>query len=69
LQSAGLDAVAARLGTSPRQVALAWLLQHSSTILLIPDTSSVMPLRENIATAGLGLPADAIEELDRIGAG
>jgi pyridoxine 4-dehydrogenase len=68
LQSAVLDAVAARLGASPRQVALAWLLQHSPTILLIPGTSSVAHLRENIAAAEIELPADAVEELDRIGA-
>jgi pyridoxine 4-dehydrogenase len=68
LQSAVLDGVAARLGASPRQVALAWLLQHSPTILLIPGTSSVAHLRENIAAAYLELPADAVEELDRIGA-
>lgn len=67
LQSAGLDTVAARLGASPRQVALAWLLQHSPTILLIPGTSSVAHLRENIAAANIELPADAVKELDRIG--
>jgi pyridoxine 4-dehydrogenase len=68
LQSAVLDAVAARLGASPWQVALAWLLQHSATILLIPGTSSVAHLRENIAAANIKLPADAVDELDRIGA-
>jgi len=68
LQSAVLDAVAARLGASPRQVALAWLLQHSATILLIPGTSSVAHLRENIAATNIKLPADAVDELDRIGA-
>jgi len=68
LQSAVLDAVASRLGASPRQVALAWLLQHSPTILLIPGTSSVGHLRENIAAAASGLPPDAIEEIDKIGA-
>jgi pyridoxine 4-dehydrogenase len=68
LQSAVLDRVAARLGASSRQVALAWLLQHSPTILLIPGTSSVSHLRENIAAADLELPADAVEELDTIGA-
>jgi pyridoxine 4-dehydrogenase len=67
LQSAGLDTVAARLGASPRQVALAWLLQHSPTILLIPGTSSVAHLRENIAAANIELPADAVKELNRIG--
>jgi pyridoxine 4-dehydrogenase len=68
LQSAALDAVAARLGASPRQVALAWLLQHSPRILLIPGTSSVGHLRANIAAAAVRLPPDAVEELDRIGA-
>jgi pyridoxine 4-dehydrogenase len=68
LQSTVLDGVAARLGASPRQVALAWLLQHSPTILLIPGTSSVSHLRENIAAADIELPADAVEQLDRIGA-
>jgi pyridoxine 4-dehydrogenase len=68
LQSAVLDAVASRLGAAPRQVALAWLLQHSPTILLIPGTSSVGHLRENIAAAAIKLPPDAIEELDRVGA-
>jgi pyridoxine 4-dehydrogenase len=67
LQSAVLDAVAARLGASPRQVALAWLLQHSPTILLIPGTSSLAHLRENIAAANIELPADAAKGLDRIG--
>jgi aryl-alcohol dehydrogenase-like predicted oxidoreductase len=51
----------------PRQVALAWLLQHSPTILLIPGTSSLAHLRENIAAANIELPADAAKELDRIG--
>jgi len=67
LQSAVLDAVAARLGASPRQLALAWLLQHSPTILLIPGTSSVVHLRENIAAADIKLPVDAVGELDKIG--
>ncbi|MFI6233634.1 oxidoreductase [Micromonospora sp. NPDC050784] len=64
LQSDTLDSVAARLGASPQQVALAWLLQRSPTIVLIPGTSSVAHLRENMAAADLKLPADAIEELD-----
>jgi len=68
LQSAVLDAVAARLGASPRQVALAWLLQHSARLLLIPGTSSVAHLRENIAATNIKLAADAVDELDRIGA-
>lgn len=68
LQSDELDAVAARLGATPMAVALAWLLQRSPNILLIPGTSSVEHLRENVAGAGLELPADALAELDRIGA-
>jgi pyridoxine 4-dehydrogenase len=67
LQSGVLDGVAARLETSPQQVALAWLLQRSSTIVLIPGTSSVAHLRENVSAASLHLPAEAIEELDAIG--
>ena len=69
LQSDVLDRVAARLETSAQQVALAWLLQRSSTIVLIPGTSSVAHLRENVSAASLQLPAEAIEELDAIGAG
>ncbi|MFY9929920.1 MAG: oxidoreductase [Streptosporangiaceae bacterium] len=67
LQSGELDRVADRLGTSAQQVALAWLLQHSPTIVLIPGTSTLAHLRENIAAADLDLPADAIAELDAIG--
>ncbi|WP_444949770.1 oxidoreductase [Micromonospora ureilytica] len=67
LQSDTLDGVAARLGASPQQVALAWLLQRSPTTVLIPGTSSVAHLRENMAAADLKLPADANEELDAIG--
>jgi pyridoxine 4-dehydrogenase len=66
LQSSALDAVAARLGTTPQQVAQAWLLQRSPNLLLIPGTSSVAHLRENLAAADLALPADAIAELDGI---
>ncbi len=61
-----LDRVAARLSASPQQVALAWLLQRSSTMTVIPGTSSVAHLRENVAAADLVLPADAIAELDAI---
>jgi pyridoxine 4-dehydrogenase len=68
LQSEALDRVAARLEASPQQVALAWLLQRSPTIVLIPGTSSVAHLRENVAAASLELPPDAIEELNTIGA-
>lgn len=66
LQSGVLDAVAARLGATPMQVAQAWLLQRSPNLLLIPGTSSVAHLRENLAVADLELPADAITELDAI---
>src|SRR4249919_827006 len=67
LQSATLDGVAARLGASPQQVALAWLLRRSPTMVLIPGTSSLAHLRENIASASLVLPPEAIAELDAIG--
>ncbi|MFF0105508.1 oxidoreductase [Streptomyces hirsutus] len=67
LQSQTLTDVAARLGASRQQVALAWLLQRSPSMVLIPGTSSVDHLRENIAAAELTLPADAVTELDAIG--
>jgi aryl-alcohol dehydrogenase-like predicted oxidoreductase len=67
LQSQTLTDVAARLDASPQQVALAWLLQRSATIALIPGTSSRAHLRQNIAAADLTLPADAVAELDTIG--
>jgi len=67
LQSDTLTAVAARLDASPQQVALAWLLQRSATVALIPGTSSRAHLRENVAAANLALPADAVAELDAIG--
>jgi len=67
LQSAALDRVAGRLGATPHQVALAWLLQRSPTMVLIPGTSSVAHLRENVAAAGLVLPPDALAELDAVG--
>ncbi|MGS2648767.1 oxidoreductase [Streptosporangium sp. LJ11] len=67
LQSGVLDRVATRLGATPLQVALAWLLHRSPTVLLIPGTSSVAHLRENVAAAGIELPADALKELDTIG--
>jgi pyridoxine 4-dehydrogenase len=66
LQSDTLHAVAGRLGATPMAVALAWLLRRSPNILLIPGTSSVDHLRENVASAGLQLPADAAAELDAI---
>jgi pyridoxine 4-dehydrogenase len=67
LQSGRLDAVAARLGATPMQVALAWLLHRSPTILLIPGTSSLEHLRENLAAADVKIPDDALAELDVIG--
>jgi pyridoxine 4-dehydrogenase len=67
LQSDALEAVAKRLDATPMAVALAWLLQRSPNILLIPGTSSVAHLRENVTGAGLELPADALAELDAIG--
>ena len=66
LQSSSLDAVAARLGATPMQVAIAWLLRRSPNILLIPGTSSVAHLRENLAAAALALPDDAIKEPDHV---
>ncbi|MEZ3177190.1 aldo/keto reductase family oxidoreductase [Streptomyces pimonensis] len=67
LQSSALSAVAARLGARPMSVALAWLLHRSPNILLIPGTSSVAHLRENITGAGLALSGEDLAELDRIG--
>jgi aryl-alcohol dehydrogenase-like predicted oxidoreductase len=67
LQSEALSGVAARLGAAPMSVALAWLLQRSPNILLIPGTSSTAHLRENIAGAGLALSDEDVAELDRIG--
>jgi len=69
LQSGALQAVADRLGATPMAVALAWLLRRSPNILLIPGTSSVAHLRENVASAALALPADAAADLDVIGRG
>jgi aryl-alcohol dehydrogenase-like predicted oxidoreductase len=63
LQSSTLSEVAARLGATPRQVALAWLLRRAPNVLLIPGTSSVAHLRENVAAAALDLPDDALAEL------
>lgn len=65
LQSSELSEVAQRLGATPMQVALAWLLRRSPNILLIPGTSSIAHLRENLAVASLKLPADAITALAR----
>lgn len=69
LQSSALDEVAASLGAKPMQVAQAWLLQRSPNILLIPGTSSVAHLHENLAAASLVLPDDAVQKLNAIGAG
>jgi aryl-alcohol dehydrogenase-like predicted oxidoreductase len=67
LQSSALSAVATRLHAAPLSVALAWLLQRSPNILLIPGTSSVAHLRENVAGAGLSLSVEDLAELDNIG--
>lgn len=67
LQSSKLDAVAASLQATPMQVALAWLLRHSPNILLIPGTSSVKHLHENLKAATLQLPDEIIANLDSIG--
>jgi pyridoxine 4-dehydrogenase len=66
LQSATLTAVAGRLEATPMQVALAWLLHRSPSILLIPGTSSVAHLRENLAAARLKLPPQALTDLNGI---
>lgn len=66
LQSSTLESVAARLGTTPMAVALAWLLQRSPSILLIPGTSSVSHLRENVTGAGLTIPEDELSELNSV---
>jgi len=68
LQSGVLDTVAASLHATPMQMALAWLLQRSPNVLLIPGTSSVQHLCENLAAAELTLPADALARLDAIAA-
>ena len=67
LQSSRLNEVAASLHATPTQVALAWLLQRSPNILLIPGTSSVQHLRENLAAATLELPDEALATLDGVG--
>jgi pyridoxine 4-dehydrogenase len=66
LQSSALESVASRLGASPLAVALAWLLQRSPNILLIPGTSSVAHLRENVSAAALTLPERELAELDSV---
>jgi pyridoxine 4-dehydrogenase len=67
LQSSVLDAAAASVAATPMQVALAWLLQRAPNILLIPGTSSVKHLRENLSSAALPLPPEIIADLDTIG--
>ena len=68
LQSSVLSDVARRLGATPMQVALAWLLHRAPNVLLIPGTSSIAHLRENLAAAELQLPNDALTALDGIAA-
>jgi len=69
LQSSELDAVAVSMGATPMQVALAWLLHRASNILLIPGTSSVKHLRENLQAAALQVPPETIAKLDSIAGG
>ena len=69
LQSSALSEVATQVGATPMQVVLAWLLQRSPNLLLIPGTSSVEHLRQNLAAAELQLPAEAVARLDTIAAG
>jgi aryl-alcohol dehydrogenase-like predicted oxidoreductase len=68
LQSSTLSDVAVRLGATPMQVALAWLLRRSPNILLIPGTSSVTHLTENLAAGDIVLPDDVVRELDGVAA-
>jgi pyridoxine 4-dehydrogenase len=67
LQSTTLSDVAARLGATPMQVALAWLLHRSPNILVIPGTSSIEHLRENLRSSKLQIPPEVIADLDAIG--
>jgi aryl-alcohol dehydrogenase-like predicted oxidoreductase len=67
LQSGTLNEVAARLGATPMQAALAWLLRRAENVLLIPGTSSVGHLRENLAAAELVIPEEEMGELGSIG--
>jgi aryl-alcohol dehydrogenase-like predicted oxidoreductase len=67
LQSSALSEVATALGATPMQVALAWLLQRAPNILLIPGTSSVAHLRENLAAAQIELTPDVVAKLDEVG--
>ena len=68
LQSSHLDAAAASLGATVRQVALAWLLQRSPNILIIAGTSSIEHLRDNLEAASLRFPPEAVVRLDEIAA-
>src|SRR5262249_44567460 len=67
VQSERLNEIAANLGATPMQVALAWLLQRSPNILLIPGTSSLGHLKENLEAASLKLSAETVAQLDAIG--
>jgi pyridoxine 4-dehydrogenase len=69
LQSSELDEAAASLGATPMQLALAWLLRRSPNILLIPGTSSVTHLRENLQAATLEIPVEVLASLEAIGGG
>ena len=66
IQSSGLSQVAERLGHTPMQVAIAWLLHRSPNILLIPGTSSIGHLRENLAAGSISLTSTVLEELDQV---
>ena len=68
VQSTALSEVAQKLGATPKQVALAWLLKRAPNIMLIPGTSSVAHLRENLAASALDIPDDMLVVLSRIGA-
>ena len=68
LQSSALDAAAAALQATPMQVALAWLLQRSPNILLIPGTSSVQHLRENLQAVTIEIPPEVLADLDSLNA-
>jgi pyridoxine 4-dehydrogenase len=69
LQSSALDAAAASLKVTPMQLALAWLLQRSPNILLIPGTSSLKHLRQNLQAATLQIPVELVADLNSIGGG
>lgn len=68
LQSSTLSKIARRLGATPMQVALAWLLRRARNIVLIPGTSSVAHLQENLAAAEIDLPDNVVRELSGIAA-